>query len=92
MLLVYLQKYKKIPLKDYFLQFYCFKSLKAGVAFQDYLATIPPARRGSESIAHKAESGMRYSLTRGYEREGNNCFCKMQLIGQKRSFETNIFR
>ena len=34
-----------------------------------YLTIIPRARMGSESIAHEAER--------------NNCFSKMQLVGQK---------
>ena len=31
---------------------------------------------GSESIAHSA-------LLRGHEGEGNNCFCKIELVGKK---------
>ena len=41
---------------------------------------------GSESIAHEAEGGMGYWL-RGHEGERNNCFSKIQLVGQK-NFET----
>ena len=37
---------------------------------------------GSESIAHEAEGRMGYWL-RGHEDERNNCFSKIQLIGQK---------
>ena len=37
---------------------------------------------GSESIAHEAEGRMGYWL-RGYEGERNNCFSKIQLVGQK---------
>ena len=37
---------------------------------------------GSESIAHKAEGRMGYWL-RGHEGERNNCFSKIQLVGQK---------
>ena len=37
---------------------------------------------GSESIAHEAEGRMG-NLIRGYEGEGNNCFSKIQLVGQK---------
>ena len=37
---------------------------------------------GSESIAHEAEGRMGYSL-RGHEGERNNCFGKIQLVGQK---------
>ena len=39
-----------------------------------YLRIIPQARMGSESIAHEAE---------GHEGERNNCFSKIQLVGQK---------
>ena len=37
---------------------------------------------GSESIAHEAEDPMSYSL-KGHEGERNNCFSKIQLVGQK---------
>ena len=37
---------------------------------------------GSESIAHEAEGRMGYWL-RGNEGERNNCFSKIQLVGQK---------
>ena len=37
---------------------------------------------GSESMAHEAEGRMGY-LLRGYKGEGNNCFSKIQLVGQK---------
>ena len=37
----------------------------------------------SESIAHEAEGRMGYLLGRGQESERNNCFSKIQLIGQK---------
>ena len=37
---------------------------------------------GYESIAHEAEGRMDYTL-RGYEGERNNCFSKIQLVGQK---------
>ena len=42
---------------------------------------------GYESIAHEAESRMGYWLI-GYEGERNNCFSKIQLVGQK-DIETN---
>ena len=35
-----------------------------------------------ESIAHEAEGRMGYWL-KGYEGERNNCFSKIQLVGQK---------
>ena len=37
---------------------------------------------GSESIAREAEGRMGYRL-RGHEGERNNCFSKIQLVGQK---------
>ena len=39
------------------------------------LTIIPRAQMGSESIAHEAEEG--------HEGERNNCFSKIQLVGQK---------
>ena len=45
---------------------------------------------GSESIVHEAEGRMGYWL-RGHEGERNNCFSKIQLVGQKIS-RLNIFR
>ena len=46
------------------------------------LTIIPRARMGSESIAHEVEGRMGYWL-RGHEGERNNCFSKIQLVGQK---------
>ena len=46
------------------------------------LTIIPRARMESESIAHEAEGWMGYWL-RGHEGERNNCFSKIQLVGQK---------
>ena len=43
---------------------------------------IRRAQMGSESIAHEAKVRMGYWL-RGYEGERNNCFSKIQLVGQK---------
>ena len=37
---------------------------------------------GSDSTAHKAKGGMGYWL-RGQEGERNECFSKIQLVGQK---------
>ena len=45
---------------------------------------------GSESIAHEAEGQMGYWL-RGHEGERNNCFSKIQLVGQKIS-KQNILK
>ena len=45
---------------------------------------------GYESIAYEAEGRMGYWL-RGHEGERNNCFSKIQLVGQKIS-RLNIFR
>ena len=47
-----------------------------------YLKIIPRVRMGSETIAHEAEGWMGYWL-RGHEGERNNCFSKIQLVGQK---------
>ena len=54
----------------------------------EYL-TIPRARMGSESIAHEAEGRMGYWL-RGHEGERNNCFSKIQLVGQKYRDKTTL--
>ena len=37
---------------------------------------------GYESVAHEAEGRMGYRI-RGYEGKRNNCFRKIQLVGQK---------
>ena len=50
-----------------------------------YLTIIPQAQMGSESIAHEAEGRMMGYM--GHEGERNNCFSKIQLVGQK-SIET----
>ena len=44
---------------------------------------------GYESIAHEAEGQMGYWL-RAYEGERNNCFSKMQLVGQKNIETKNL--
>ena len=44
---------------------------------------------GSESIAHEAEGRMGYWL-RGHEGERNNCFSKIQPVGQKYRDEKNF--
>ena len=46
----------------------------------EYLTIIPRARMGYESIAHEAAG---YEAMRGYEGERNNCFSKIQPVGQK---------
>ena len=45
---------------------------------------------GSKSIVYEAEGRMGYWL-RGYEGERNDCFSKIQLVGQK-IWRQNIFR
>ena len=45
---------------------------------------------GYESIAHEAEGRMGYWL-RGYEGERNNCFSKIQLVGQKNIKTKHLF-
>ena len=44
---------------------------------------------GSESIANEAEGLMGYWL-RGHEGDRNNCFSKIQLIGQKNQAKTTL--
>ena len=44
---------------------------------------------GCESIAHEAEGRMGYWL-RGHEGERNNCFSKIQLVGQKYRDKTSL--
>ena len=44
---------------------------------------------GSESIAHEAEGRMGYSLI-GHEGERNNCFSKIQPVGQKYRDKTTL--
>ena len=47
------------------------------------LTIMPRARMGSELISHEAEGRMGYYL-RGHEgKRNNNCFSKIQLVGQK---------
>ena len=46
---------------------------------------------GYESIAHEAEGRMGYWL-RGYEGERNNCFSKIQLVGQKKIETKHLFQ
>ena len=52
-----------------------------------YLTIIPKARMGSESIVHEAEGRMGFWF-RGDESERNNCFSKIQLVGQKYRHKT----
>ena len=44
---------------------------------------------GSESIAHETEGRMGYQL-RAHEGERNNCFSKIQLVGQKISRQKHL--
>ena len=44
---------------------------------------------GSESIAHEAEGRMGYWL-RDHEGERNNCFSKIQIVGQKYRNKTTL--
>ena len=53
-----------------------------GIIVTIILTIIPRAQMGSESIAHEVEGRMGYWL-RGHEGERNNCFSKIQLVGQK---------
>ena len=56
--------------------------VQSSLEFNIYLTIIPRARMGSESIAHEAEGRVGYWLW-GHEGERNNCFSKIQLVGQK---------
>ena len=56
---------------------------------EKYLTIIPRVRMGSESIAHEAEGRTGYWL-RGHEGERNNCFSKIQLVGQKYRDKTTL--
>ena len=53
------------------------------------LTNVVLARMGSESIAYEAEGRMGYWL-RGHEDERNNCFSKIQLVGQKYRDKTTL--
>ena len=55
-----------------------------------YLTIIPRARMGSESLVHVAEGRMSYWL-RGHESERNNCFSKIQLVGEKEYQDSTSF-
>ena len=46
---------------------------------------------GSAPIAHEAQGRMGYWL-RGHEGERNNCFSKIQLVGQKYADKTTLAR
>ena len=70
-----------MPLTSLYLK----KKIKKKIKKNVYSTIIPRARMGYESIAHEAheaEGRMGYWL-RGYEGERNNCFSKIQLVGQK---------
>ena len=56
----------------------------------EFLTIIPQARMGSESIAHEAEGRMGYWL-RAHEGKRNICFCKIQLVGQKKYRDKTSF-
>ena len=47
-----------------------------------YLTIVPQAQMCNESIAHEAEGQLGYWL-RAHEGERNNCFSKIQLVGQE---------
>ena len=51
---------------------------------------ISHAWMGSESIAHEAKGRMGYWL-RGHVGERNNCFSKIQQVGQKNLLRQNVF-
>ena len=47
------------------------------------LTIIPQAQMDCESIAHEAEGQMGYWLRAHKGKKNNNCFSKIQLVGQK---------
>ena len=55
----------------------------------EWLTIIPRAPMGSESIAHEAEGRMGYWLI-GHQGERNNCFSKIQPVGQKYGDKTTL--
>ena len=55
------------------------------------LTIILRVRMGYESIAHEAKDRMDYWL-RGHEGERNNCFSKIQLVGQKNIETKRLFQ
>ena len=63
--------------------------IMSSIYIKNYLTIIPQARMGSESIAHEAKGRMGYWL-RGHEGERNNCFSKIQLVGQKYRDKTTL--
>ena len=75
------------------MQFVVFEKFTSVYLFQiawekscDYLLTIiPRVWMGYESTAHEAEGPMCYWF-KDYEGERNNCFSKIQLVGQKNEF------
>ena len=67
---------------DRFAQLFHYCWNQASALHMVSLTIIPRARMDYESIAHEAEGRMGYWL-RGYEGERNNCFSKIQLVGQK---------
>ena len=54
-----------------------------------FLTIIPRAQMSSESIAHSAFGLMGYCF-RGHEGERNNCFSKIQLVGQNYRDKTTL--
>ena len=75
-----IEYYYRIELRDYFIRMF-FSPAFWGLILA-YLTITPRARMSSELIAHEAEGRMGYWL-RGHEGERNNCFSKIQLVGQK---------
>ena len=65
------------------------KNVTLGDSVCIYLTIIPRARKGSELIPHEAEGRMDYWL-RGHSGERNNCFRKVQLVGQKYQDKTTL--
>ena len=57
--------------------------------FNELLTINPWARMGCESMAHSAFGLMGYWI-RGHVGERNNCFSKIQLVGQKYRDKTTL--
>ena len=68
-----------------------FVTLDTMITERIYLTIISRARMGSEPIAREAEGRMGFdSKKRGHEGKRNNCFRKIQLVGQKYREKTTL--
>ena len=67
----------------------CRRNTRRNSTFSGCLTIIPRVRMGSESISYSAIGLMGYWL-RGHEGKRNNCFSKIQLVGQKYRDKTTL--